>query len=181
MTNATASIRALTAVAVCTLTLGAFAVARADQREWKGAETFAPVAIGPNLARCGSFPRNLEARFVGSGIDTFGGPFTVAASGCLDTEANVLSDVEATDTYLGTGDSVHIAPADAALDFDPTTCTATNRRPLRFEVTGGTGDLTGASGGGHYNLAFTLPTCPGPQQTVHVWFSGHLDRDGAGQ
>ena len=77
--------------------------------------------------------------------------------------------------------SVHIAAADAALDFDPTTCTASNRQPIRFEVTGGTGDLAGASGKGHYDIAFTLPTCRGPQQAVHVWFSGNLDPGGAGR
>ena len=40
----------------------------------KGAETFAPVDVGPNLARCGASPRHLEAHFIGSGIDTRGGP-----------------------------------------------------------------------------------------------------------
>lgn len=150
------------------------ATAGAGSRTWKGAETFAPVRVGPGLARCGAFPRNLEAHFAGSGIDTFGGPFVVTASGCLDTQAMVLSDLEATDTYLRGGDSVHIAPDDAALDFDPATCTASTSRPLRFVVAGGTGALAGARGGGTYDLAFTLPTCVGPQQIVHVWFRGTI-------
>ena len=54
-------------------------------------------------------------------------------------------------------------------------CTATNREPVRFDVTGGTGAYAGARGGGSYDLAFTLPTCPGPQAPVHVWFRGHLE------
>jgi hypothetical protein len=155
------------------------AVASADRPVWKGAETFAPVRIGANPARCGTFPRHLEAHFAGSGIDTNGGPYAVSASGCLDTEANVLFDLEATDTYLGSGDSVRIAPADAPLEVDPATCTATNRQPGRFAVAGGTGRYAGASGDGVYDLAFTLPTCPGPQQSVHVWFQGRIDA-GAG-
>ena len=163
------------AVILAAAVIGATGVASADRPGWKGAETFSPVAIGPNPARCGVFPRHLEAHFVGSGIDTRGGPFAVRASGCLDTEANVLFDLEATDTYLGTGDSLRIAPADVPLDVNPATCTATNRAPVRFDVTGGTGAYAGAEGGGTYDLAFTLPTCPGPQAPVHVWFHGHLE------
>ncbi len=67
-------------------------------RPWKGAETLNHVAAGPNLARCGAFPRNIEARFSGLGVDTEGGPYTVLASGCLDTEADLVFDLEATDT-----------------------------------------------------------------------------------
>jgi len=145
---------------------------------WKGAETFAPTSIGPNPSRCGDFPRNLQATFVGSGIDTLGGPFAVSVSGCLDTESNVLFDLESTDTYLGSGDALRIAPGKVALHVDPVTCVATNRVPVRFDVVGGTGAHTGARGGGHYDIAFTLPTCPGPQQPVHVWFSGHIDTAG---
>ncbi len=106
------------------------------------------MTIGPNPARCVLFPRHLEAHFVGSVIDTRGGPYSVTASGCLDTEANVLFDLEATDTYLGSGDSLRIAPADVALDVDPATCTATNREPVRVVVTGGTGAYAGARGSG---------------------------------
>jgi len=79
-------------------TVSAAGVAGAERPVWKGAETFAPVRVGPNPARCGVFPRNLEAHFVGSGIDNNGGPYSVTASGCLDTEDNLLSDLEATDT-----------------------------------------------------------------------------------
>ena len=168
------SAAAVLTVAVIALALGASATAGADPRPWHGAETFAPVRIGPGVERCGAFPRHLEAQFAGSGIDSFGGPYAVTASGCLDTDTMVLSDLEATDTYVGSGDSVRIAPADAPLHFDPATCTATNTRPLRFDVVGGTGALTGARGGGQYDLAFTLPTCPGPQQVVHVWFHGTI-------
>lgn len=121
-------------------------------------------------------PRHLEAHFAGSGIDTLGGPFLVTASGCLATQANVLSQLEANDTYLGSGDSIRIDPADAVLDFDPVTCTASTARPLPFDVVGGTSALADARGGGLYNLAFTLPTCLGPQQVVHVWLHGTVDQ-----
>lgn len=160
---------------VGTIPLWDGAVAGAGSNRWKGAETAVPVAIGPNERRCGAFPRNIEAHFAGSGIDTFGGPFEVQFSGCLDTEALVLSDIESTDTYLRTGDSIDIVPADAPLELDPVACTVTNIRPQRFDVVGGTGALTAARGGGLYDLAFTLPTCPGPQQAVHVWFDGTID------
>jgi hypothetical protein len=155
--------------------IGSAAAAGADRPGWKGAETFTPVGIGPNPARCGAFPRHLEAHFVGSGIDTRGGPYAVSASGCLDTQANVLFDLEATDTYLGSGDSLRIVPADVSLDVNPATCSATNREPVRFHVAGGTGAYAGASGGGSYDLAFTLPTCLGPQAAGHIWFRGRLD------
>jgi hypothetical protein len=161
-------------VTLASVVTGASQPVSAERPDWKGAETFAPVSIGPNPVRCGVLPRQLEARFLGSGIDTSGGPYTVSASGCLDSEANVLFDLEATDTYLRTGDSLRIAPADVALDVNPVTCTATNREPVRFDVAGGTGAYAGASGGGSYDIAFTLPTCPGPQTAVHVWFRGHL-------
>lgn len=153
--------------------LGALA-AKADRHSWKGAESFTPVQVGPNPSRCGPFPQNLEARFAGSGIDTNGGPFSVTASGCLDTVANVLSSLEATDTYLDTGDAVLIAPGDVALTVDPTTCVATNRQPVHFDVAGGTGRYAGARGDGTYDLAFTLPSCAGAQQSVYVWFRGRL-------
>jgi hypothetical protein len=168
--------RRLAAALVIAATALATPVETADAgaREWKGAETFAPVTITPDIAKCGPFPRNLAARFVGSGIDTVGGPFVVRASGCLDTQANVLSDLEATDTYLG-GGSVRIRPGDAVLNVDRATCVATNVEPVPFTVAGGSGAFATARGEGHYHLAFTLPTCIGPQQVVHIWFHGTLD------
>ncbi len=162
-------------VTLAGVVIGPTGWASAERPGWKGAETLAPVGIGPDLARCGVFPRHLEAHFVGSGLDTAGGPYAVSASGCLDSEANVLFDLEATDTYLGTGHSLRIAPADVALDVNPATCTATNGAPVRFAVAGGTGAYAGATGGGSFDIAFTLPTCPGPQTAVHIWFRGQLD------
>lgn len=173
---------AITASVVIVAVSGATAAtvaASGGRPGWKGAETFAPTSIGPNPSRCGDFPRNLQASFAGSGIDTLGGPFTVSVSGCLDTETNVLTDLESTDTYLRSGDALRVEPGDVALHVDPTTCVATNRVPVPFDVVGGTGAYAGARGGGHYDIAFTLPTCPGPQQAVHVWFGGHLHTPGS--
>ena len=102
----------------------------------------------------------------------------MTASGCLDTEAVVLSELSAVDTYLRTGDSVHIAPGDAALSFDPATCVAATTSPVPFTLAGGTGRYAGASGSGTYETVFTMPNCLGPQQSVHIWFEGSLDLAG---
>jgi hypothetical protein len=67
--------------------------------EWTGGETLTPVSVGPNLARCGALPRFIEARLAGAGVDTEGGPYSVVASGCLDTRENVIFDLRARDTY----------------------------------------------------------------------------------
>ena len=40
---------------------------------YKGGPTFDLVGAGPNVARCGAFPQNIELSFTGSGIDTEGG------------------------------------------------------------------------------------------------------------
>jgi hypothetical protein len=38
--------------------------------DYKGGSTFNLVSAGPNIARCGEFPQNIELSFTGSGIDT---------------------------------------------------------------------------------------------------------------
>src|SRR5262245_18198592 len=66
---------------------------------WKGASSLTPVGAGPNPARCGPFPQNIEVTFAGSGIDTGGGIFTSAASSCTDTTTGLIFDLKSTDTY----------------------------------------------------------------------------------
>ena len=152
------------------------AAAAADP--WKGAETLNPISVAPNLARCGAFPRNLEARLAGTGIDTNGGPYVVTASGCLDTRANVLFDLKATDTYLRSREALFIAPDDLTLDVDPQTCVGANREPAGFEVAGGTGRYSQARGAGTYTLVMTMPGCLGPQAPAQIWFTGVLATEG---
>jgi len=40
---------------------------------YKGGSSFNLAGAGPNLARCGAFPENVELSFPGGGIDTEGG------------------------------------------------------------------------------------------------------------
>ena len=40
---------------------------------YKGGSSFNLAGAGPNVARCGAFPENIELSFTGSGIDTEGG------------------------------------------------------------------------------------------------------------
>jgi hypothetical protein len=52
---------------------------------YKGGSSFNLAGAGPNVARCGAFPENVELSFTGSGIDTEGG-FNTA-----DAELQLLS------------------------------------------------------------------------------------------
>lgn len=40
---------------------------------YKGGSSFNLAGAGPNVARCGAFPENVELSFTGAGIDTEGG------------------------------------------------------------------------------------------------------------
>src|SRR4026209_2273964 len=75
---------------------------------YKGGSTFNLAGAGPNVARCGAFPENIELSFIGSGIDTEGGVFDVVASACTNTNTNQIFDLKATDTYVQGGDQVFI-------------------------------------------------------------------------
>ena len=75
---------------------------------YKGGSTFNLVNAGPNVARCGAFPENIELSFTGSGIDTEGGYNTAGFSACTNNTTNLVFDLKATDTYLQSGDQVFI-------------------------------------------------------------------------
>src|SRR5829696_7412986 len=75
---------------------------------YKGGSTFNLVNAGPNVARCGAFPENIELSFTGSGIDTEGGYNTAVFSACTNTTTNRVFDLKATDTYVQSGDQVFI-------------------------------------------------------------------------
>ena len=139
--------------------------------EWKGAETLLPVALAPNVERCGP-PPILEVSYAGTGIDTNGGVFAVTASGCLDLGALRVFDMEATDTYTATADSIRIEPDDFTLVLDPVTCVATNPLQVAFRVAGGTGSYEGAGGSGHFDFVLNHPACNGLVQPADIWFRG---------
>lgn len=148
------------------------------ERPWKGAETLQPVSFRPAPDRCGPPPTFLEGRFAGTGLDNVGGAFVVTASGCLDTQALRLFDLQATDTFTDSGASLTIRPEDVNLVLNPRTCVAVNRQPVPFTVEAGTGILEGATGQGTFHLALSYPPCGGAPLPAHIWFQGvlHLPR-----
>lgn len=156
-----------------TLLLTGGTAGASEHLSWKGAETMAPVALTPNLARCGP-PPTVEARFAGSGIDTEGGMFAVAASGCFDLDTLRIFDLEATDTYVQSRDTIRILPDDFTLRLDERTCVATNPQPVRFRVGGGTGRFANSGGGGTFDFALNHPPCNGLAQPAHIWFRGEV-------
>jgi hypothetical protein len=160
-------------VAVGALVVGATAGA-SPVTDWKGAESFTQTGLAPNLTRCGPLPDNLEGRFAGSGIDTAYGTFAVTTSGCVNVRTLRVSDLQATDTYLRSGDRVKIVTDDFTLALDAKTCVASNRHPVAFRVAGGTGGLAGATGRGHFDIAMNWTPCNGLVLPAHVWFNGEL-------
>jgi hypothetical protein len=60
--------------------------------DYKGGSSFNLVSAGPNVARCGAFPENIELNFQGSGIDTEGGYNTAVFSACTNTTTNIVFD-----------------------------------------------------------------------------------------
>src|ERR687891_390030 len=75
---------------------------------YKGGSSFNLAGAGPNVARCGAFPENVELSFTGSGIDTEGGFNTAVFSACTNTTTNLVFDLKANDTYAQSGDQVFI-------------------------------------------------------------------------
>lgn len=140
--------------------------------DWKGAESFSLTNAGPNVARCGAFPENIELTFAGSGIDTEGGVFNATASGCTNTTTNLIFDLKATDTYVQSGDQVFIEADSFVQVINPATCLATNSHAVTSRVAGGTGGHAGATGHARFNFANNLTPCNGQIAPAHVWFEG---------
>lgn len=139
---------------------------------YKGGSTFNLVSAGPNVARCGAFPQNIELNFEGSGIDTEGGYNTAVFSACTDTTDNRVFDLRATDTYPLTGDQVFIEGDPFVLVPNPNICAAANAHGVPFRVTGGTGGHAGATGQGRFNIYSNLTPCNGQVLPAHVSFEG---------
>lgn len=141
---------------------------------WKGAESFSLTNAGPNVARCGAFPENIELQFSGSGIDTDGGLFNVIASACTNTVTNEIFDLKATDTYVQSGDQVFIEADSFVQVINPANCVASNSHAVSARVAGGTGGRAGATGNAKFNFANNLTPCNGQNAPAHVWFEGVL-------
>ena len=151
-------------------------MAQRTNSDWKGTESFSLTSAGPNIARCGAFPENIELTFSGSGIDTEGGLFNVNASACTNTTTNEIFDLKATDTYLQSGDQVFIEADSFVQVINPANCLATNSHAVTARVAGGTGAYAGASGPARFNFANNLTPCNGQTVPAHVWFEGVIMR-----
>jgi hypothetical protein len=120
--------------------------------DYRGGSSFDFAGAGPNVARCGAFPQNVELSFTGSGIDTEGGYNTAVFSACTDTATNLVFDLRATNTYAQTGDQFFIEGDPFVLEPNLATCAATNARGVKFRVAGGTGGHAGATGQGRFDI-----------------------------
>ena len=143
---------------------------------YKGGSTFNLVGAGPNVARCGAFPENIELSFSGSGIDTEGGYNTAVFSACTNTTTNLVFDLKAIDTYVQTGDQVFIEGDSFVQTVNPANCVATNAHGVPFRVAGGTGAYTGATGTGRFHITSNLTPCNGLVLPAQVWFEGVIKR-----
>jgi hypothetical protein len=140
--------------------------------DYKGGSAFNLVSAGPNVARCGAFPENVELSFTGSGIDTEGGYNTAVFSACTNTITNLVFDLKAIDTYVQTGDQVFIEGDAFVLAPNPAICAAANAHGVPFRVAGGTGGHAGATGHGRFHIASNLTPCNGQTPPAQVWFDG---------
>lgn len=140
--------------------------------DYRGGSSFDLVGAGPNVARCGAFPQNVELSFTGSGIDTEGGYNTAVFSACTNTTTNLVFDLKATDTYAQTGDQVFIEGDPFVLEPNLAICAATNARGVKFRVAGGTGGHAGATGHGRFDIYSNLTPCNGLTVAAHVSFEG---------
>lgn len=143
-------------------------------QEHKGASMLNVVGVGPNIARCGAFPA-VELHFTGQGTDTGGGAFTSVASACQNTATNEVFDLQSVDTYVLTGDSITILSEPFILAPNPTTCLATNDKPVKYTLPGGTGAFANATGNGTYHIYVTDPTCSGVNLPALVAFEGKIE------
>jgi hypothetical protein len=142
--------------------------------DYRGGSSFDLVGAGPNVARCGAFPQNVQLSFTGSGIDTEGGYNTAVFSACTNTTTNLVFDLKATDTYAQTGDQVFIEGDPFVLEPNLDICAATNARGVKFRVAGGTGGHAGATGHGRFDIYSNLTPCNGLTVAAHVSFEGVL-------
>ena len=141
---------------------------------YKGASAFNLAGAGPNVARCGAFPENVELSFTGQGIDTEGGLNTAVFSACTNTNTNEVFDLKAMDTYVGSGDQVFI---EADSSSSPST-RLTAQRPRRTQFHSVLPEVravtAGATGQGRFNLYSNLTPCNGQTPPAFVSFEGMI-------
>lgn len=154
-------------------TPAAFADDDHSSQEHKGASMLTIVAVGPNVARCGAFPANVELQFTGQGTDTGGGAFTSVASACQETATSRVFDLESVDTYA-LGGSILIRSEPFVLAPDPATCLATNDKPVKYTLPSGTGPFANATGSGTYHMYAHTPGCGGVVLPAFVAFKGKI-------
>lgn len=145
--------------------------------KWKGIESFGLTNSGPNVARCGAFPENVELTFSGSGIDTEGGVFNVSASACTNTTTNEIFDLKATDTYVQSGDQLFIEADSFVQVVNSANCVATNSHAVTGRIAGGTGAYAGVKGHARFHFANNVTPCNGQNADAHVWFEGVVMKD----
>lgn len=143
---------------------------------WKGYASFSPTGAGPNVARCGAFPENVEVTFAGSGIDNEGGILTNSVSACVNNTTQIVSDLKATDTFTQTGDQIFIESDPFVQEVNPTNCVVSTSHAIGFRVAGGTGKYAGATGQGRYEIAGNHTPCNGVTIPNTVWFEGIFQR-----
>jgi hypothetical protein len=141
---------------------------------YKGSSAFNLAGAGPNVARCGAFPENIELSFTGEGIDTEGGYNTAVFSACTNTTTNEVFNLRAIDTYVGSGDQVIIEADSFVQTINPANCTATTAHTVPFRIAGGTGGHAGATGHGRFNLYSNLTPCNGQTPPAFVSFEGMI-------
>ena len=139
--------------------------------DYRGGSSFNFVSAGPNVARCGAFPDNVELNFTGGGVDTEGGYNTAVFSACTNTTTNLVFDLKATDTYQN-GDQVFIEGDPFVLAPNLAICAASNAHGVPFRVAGGTGGHAGATGHGRFNIYSNLTPCNGQTPPSQVSFDG---------
>jgi len=143
--------------------------------DYRGASSFDFAGAGPNVARCGAFPENVELSFTGAGVDTEGGYNTAVFSACTNTTTNLVFDLKATDTYAQSGDQVFIEGDPFVLEPNLDICAASNARGVKFRVAGGTGGHAGATGHGRFDIYSNLTPCNGLVVAAHVSFEGVIE------
>jgi hypothetical protein len=141
---------------------------------YKGASAFNLAGVGPNVARCGAFPENIELTFTGQGIDTEGGLNNAVFTACTNTTTNEVFNLRATDTYVQSGDQVFIEGDSFVQVVTPANCAAATAHGVPFRVTGGTGGHAGATGHGRFNLFSNLTPCNGLTPPAFVSFEGMI-------
>lgn len=132
----------ITSLAFVVLCLGSATVARADTITFTGSRSAARVPpAAPNVGRCGAPPNLLISGIVGTGTSNLGS-FTTAESNCLNPMSGSLSN--GLFTFDFANGSTLFGTATGMVTLPPINGTAPVS--LTYNITGGTGMFSGATG-----------------------------------